>query len=40
MPDDAASIARIQAEAWQLSYSVLLPAEAIEAFDIDAATNG
>jgi GNAT superfamily N-acetyltransferase len=39
-PDDAASIARLQAEAWSRSYSVLLPAEAVDAFDIDAATSG
>src|SRR5450432_2392406 len=38
--DDAAPIAGIQADAWRLSYSGLLPAEAVEAFDIDAATNG
>jgi GNAT superfamily N-acetyltransferase len=40
IPDDAASIARIQAEAWRFSYSALLPTEAVEAFDVDAATNG
>ena len=40
MPEDATSIARIQAEAWRLSYSTVLPPEAIEAFDVAAATNG
>jgi GNAT superfamily N-acetyltransferase len=40
IPDDASAIARIQADAWRLNYSLLLPSEAVEAFDVDAATNG
>lgn len=38
--DDAATIARIQAEALRLNYSALLPEAAIDEFDLAAATNG
>lgn len=36
---DAAAIARIQAQAWRISYAALLPPEAIEAFDESAAAG-
>jgi len=39
-PDDAETIARIQAQALRLHYSALLPAAAIDEFDLAAATNG
>jgi GNAT superfamily N-acetyltransferase len=38
--DDAAAIASIQAEALRQNYSELLPAAAINEFDLAAATNG
>jgi GNAT superfamily N-acetyltransferase len=40
LTDDAATIARIQAEALRLNYSALLPEAAIDDFDLAAATNG
>ena len=40
VPDDAATIARIQADALRLNYAALLPDEAVDYFDIAAATNG
>jgi GNAT superfamily N-acetyltransferase len=38
--DDAATIAKIQADALRLNYSELLPAAAVAEFDLAAATNG
>jgi GNAT superfamily N-acetyltransferase len=40
VPDDAASIARIQADALRLNYAALLPDTATAGFDVEAATNG
>jgi GNAT superfamily N-acetyltransferase len=40
VPDDAATIAGIQADALRLNYVALLPDEAIDDFDVAAATNG
>jgi GNAT superfamily N-acetyltransferase len=39
-PDDAPTIAGIQAAALRLNYSALLPQAAIDEFDLAAATNG
>jgi GNAT superfamily N-acetyltransferase len=39
-PEDAATIARIQADALRLNYSALLPEAAIDEFDLAAAING
>ncbi|HEY3923484.1 MAG TPA: GNAT family N-acetyltransferase [Acidothermaceae bacterium] len=38
--EDAATIASIQAEALRQNYSALLPKQAIDGFDLAAATNG
>jgi GNAT superfamily N-acetyltransferase len=40
VPNDAATIAGIQADALRLNYAALLPDEAVDYFDIAAATNG
>jgi GNAT superfamily N-acetyltransferase len=40
VPDDAATIAAIQADALRLNYVALLPDQAIDDFDVAAATNG
>jgi len=40
VPGDAATIAGIQADALRLNYVALLPDEAIDDFDVAAATNG
>lgn len=40
VPDDAAKIAGIQADALRLNYVALLPEQAIDEFDVEAATNG